>query len=107
SALTENLDRSGRADDGESRAPRVSLSSRAVAILRGLANVSTGPFVFPGQSRNKPLSNMAMDMMLRRMKQTATTVYGFRSSFRDWAFWRPSTAVPFRVLKPRLDGPWG
>jgi integrase len=44
-----------------------------------------GPFVFPGQTRNKPLSNMAMDMMLRRMKQGAVTVHGFRSSFRDWA----------------------
>jgi hypothetical protein len=40
-------------------------------------------FVFPGQMRNKPLSNMAMDIMLRRMKRDAVTVHGFRSSFRD------------------------
>ena len=41
--------------------------------------------VFPGQARGKPLSNMAMEMMLRRMKVDQATVHGFRSSFRDWA----------------------
>jgi integrase len=45
----------------------------------------TGEFVFPGQARGKPLSNMAMEMMLRRMKVNDATVHGFRSSFRDWA----------------------
>jgi integrase len=44
-----------------------------------------GEFVFPGQARNKPLSNMAMEMVLRRMKVEDATVHGFRSSFRDWA----------------------
>jgi integrase len=35
-------------------------------------------------SRNgKPLSNMAMLMMVRRM-QAGLTVHGFRSTFRDW-----------------------
>ena len=67
------------------REHRVPLSGRAVAILRELQKTSAGPFVFPGQSRNRPLSNMAMDMVLRRMKQDAATVHGFRSSFRDWA----------------------
>ena len=28
---------------------------------------------------------MAMEMALRRMGQDATTVHGFRSTFRDWA----------------------
>lgn len=31
------------------------------------------------------LSNMAMAMLLRRMKYDAITVHGFRSTFRDWA----------------------
>ena len=39
----------------------------------------------PGQAHHKPLSNMAMEMMLRRMKIHNATVHGFRSSFRDWA----------------------
>ena len=40
---------------------------------------------FPGQIENKPLSNMAMEMCLRRMGLAHYTVHGFRSSFRDWA----------------------
>jgi integrase len=67
------------------REHRVPLVSRAVAILRKLENLKTGAFVFPGQTRDKPLSNMAMEMVLRRMKVDDATVHGFRSSFRDWA----------------------
>jgi integrase len=67
------------------REHRVPLSSRAVAILNQLKTARAGEFVFPGQVRNKPLSNMAMEMMLRRMKIDDATVHGFRSSFRDWA----------------------
>jgi integrase len=67
------------------REHRVPLSSRATAILRQLEKVKIGDFVFPGQARGKPLSNMAMEMMLRRMKVDDATVHGFRSSFRDWA----------------------
>jgi integrase len=67
------------------REHRVPLSPRADAILRQLQKVKTGDFVFPGQAHNKPLSNMAMQMMLRRMKIHDATVHGFRSSFRDWA----------------------
>ena len=41
--------------------------------------------VFPGQRRGKPLSVMALEMVLRRMGIADATVHGFRSSFRDWA----------------------
>jgi len=41
--------------------------------------------VFEGQRRHKPLSNMAMLMLLRRMQVEGVTVHGFRSTFRDWA----------------------
>jgi integrase len=67
------------------REHRVPLSPRADTILRQLQKVKTSEFVLPGQARNKPLSNMAMEMMLRRMKIDNATVHGFRSSFRDWA----------------------
>jgi integrase len=67
------------------REHRVPLSSPATAILRQLEGMKIGDFVFPGQARGKPLSNMAMEMMLRRMKVDRATVHGFRSSFRDWA----------------------
>lgn len=66
------------------RAHRVPLSSRAVEILEKLAKATTGQFVFPGHRPDKPLSVMAMDMLLRRMK-VDVTIHGFRSAFRDWA----------------------
>ena len=67
------------------REHRVPLSSRALAILSSMAAARTGDFIFPGQKKGKPLSGMAMEMMLRRMKIENATVHGFRSSFRDWA----------------------
>jgi len=67
------------------REHRVPLSPRAAAILRQLEELKAGEFVFPGQARDKPLSTMAMNMMLRRMNIQDATVHGFRSSFRDWA----------------------
>src|SRR6516165_4277150 len=66
------------------REHRVPLSERAVAILKPWAEIKTGDFVFPGQRKNRPLSDRAMRMRLRRMKADGT-VHGFRSSFRDWA----------------------
>jgi integrase len=63
----------------------VPLSASAISILMDAAKANSGDFLFPGQTRNRPLSNMAMDMMLRRMKRDDVTVHGFRSSFRDWA----------------------
>jgi integrase len=65
------------------REHRVPLSGRAFAIVKELAMAHSGDFIFAGHARGKPLSNMAMDMMLRRMKREDVTVHGFRSSFRD------------------------
>jgi integrase len=67
------------------REHRVPLSARVVSILKALAKAKQGEFVFVGQRINKPLSGMAMEMMLRRMKVDDATVHGFRSTFRDWA----------------------
>jgi integrase len=67
------------------REHRVPLSPRAVKVLKEARKLGSGEFVFPGQKPDKPLSNMAMTMVLRRMKVQNVTVHGFRSSFRDWA----------------------
>jgi integrase len=67
------------------REHRVPLSNRAISILKQLRGPDRGEFVFPGQKQKKPLSNMALEMVLRRMKIEDATVHGFRSSFRDWA----------------------
>ena len=64
------------------REHRVPLSQATVTLLSSL-DPSSG-FVFPGRNAARPLSGMAMGMVLRRMK-AEVTVHGFRSSFRDWA----------------------
>lgn len=66
------------------RIHRVPLSSRAIAILRKVSKIRTGDYVFPGRKPGRPLSNMSMEMILRRMKVKDATMHGFRSSFRDW-----------------------
>ena len=50
------------------RAHRVPLSRRALAILKKLDTARTGEYIFPGQRPGTPLSGMAMEMILRRMK---------------------------------------
>jgi integrase len=67
------------------REQRIPLSGRCIAILKEARKLSgDNSFVFPGRAADKPLSNMAFLMMLRRMKLDITA-HGFRSSFRDWA----------------------
>ncbi len=66
------------------KAHRVPLCEEALAILEPLRALQS-KYVFEGQKRHRPLSNMAMEMLLRRMNILDATVHGFRSSFRDWA----------------------
>lgn len=63
---------------------RVPLAGEMLAIIEPLKALQSD-FVFEGQKRNKPLSNLSMLMLLRRMKIEGVTVHGFRSTFRDWA----------------------
>ncbi|WP_171119822.1 site-specific integrase [Ruegeria sp. HKCCA5463] len=63
---------------------RVPLADEMLAILEPLRALASD-YVFEGQKRHQPLSNMSMLMLLRRMRQDGVTVHGFRSSFRDWA----------------------
>jgi integrase len=82
------------------REHRVPLSGRALAILEKLAEGRTGEFVFPGQRPDKPLSGMAMKMILRRMKVEGVTVHGFRSAFRDWC--GEATSFPREIAEAAL-----
>lgn len=63
---------------------RVPLTRAALDILKPLYEVKHSNFVFPGQKPSKPLSNMSMEMLLRRLGEQQATVHGFRSAFRDW-----------------------
>jgi len=71
------------------RAHEVPLTDRALAILRLVAQLRTpgddDAFVFPGQKKGRPLSDMALTAVMRRLVGGRFTVHGFRSSFRDWA----------------------
>jgi integrase len=83
------------------RQHRVPLSTRCVELLdKAKALKDGGPFVFPGRSSEKPLSNMAFLMLLRRLHRTDITAHGFRSAFRDWAAER--TTFPRAVCEAAL-----
>ena len=85
-----------------SREHRVPLSAPAVALLRACDPPGAGRdedrYVFLGERAKKPLSEMAMEMLLPRMNEVAEgqvppwrdrngemiVPHGFRSTFRDW-----------------------
>jgi integrase len=81
---------------------RVPLSGPTLSILEKMKpNGDAGDgLVFEGGKRGKPLSNMAMIAVLRRMGRSDSTVHGFRSSFRDWAAER--TNFPSEVAEMAL-----
>jgi len=81
------------------REHRVPLSARAVEILQSMQQNQFSEFVFPGVKAGRPLSVMALEMVLRRMK-VDVTVHGFRSAFRDWAGER--THFPREVAEAAL-----
>ena len=61
---------------------RVPLSTQAITLLGEQAEA--GELVFPGERAGRPLSDMSLTAVLRRMGRSET-VHGFRSTFRDWA----------------------
>jgi len=82
------------------REHRVPLSAAALAIVQAMAALRRGEFVFPGGKSDRPLSNMAFLMLLRRMGRNDLTAHGFRSTFRDWAAER--TSFPAEVAEMAL-----
>lgn len=59
----------------------VPLSDAALSLLASLPR--TGDLIFPGTGYGKPLSDMSLTAVLKRMNVDAT-VHGFRSTFRMW-----------------------
>lgn len=67
-------------------AHRVPLSDATMGLLDTLKRMGQSEdYLFPGAKAGKPLSNMAMTMVLRKLGHGDLTVHGFRSTFRDWA----------------------
>lgn len=63
-------------------AHRVPLTDTVIEMLLSLP--TREGFLFPGVRAGKPLSNMSMTMVLRKLGHGDLTVHGFRSTFRDW-----------------------
>jgi integrase len=62
----------------------VPLSMQVQALLKALPCVVGADYVFPAAKKLRPLSDMTLTTVLRRMDLQVTT-HGFRSTFRDWA----------------------
>ncbi len=78
---------------------RVPLSDAAMDYLgkQGADN----QLIFGSETkRGKPISDMSMTALLRRMDYTDITVHGFRSTFRDWA--GETTGFPREVIEAAL-----
>jgi integrase len=75
------------------RQHRVSLSDAAIEALDDmLQHRREDDLLFPGLKRGKPLSNMALLAVLRRMKRDDLTTHGFRATFKTWAAERTNFA---------------
>lgn len=78
----------------------VPLSSGAIELLKSVtpndSKLDDPIFAVNGAAR----SNMAMAMLLRRMRHGHVTTHGFRSTFRDWA--GDETAFPREIIEQAL-----
>jgi hypothetical protein len=69
-----------------------------MAALR--TNTHPTALIFPGQSEGRPLSDMSLTAVLRRMGRGDLTAHGFRSTFKDWA--SEMTAYPAELSEMAL-----
>lgn len=67
------------------REHRVPLSAEALAVIAKMKAIASSDFIFPGMKKDKPLSDMSLTAVLKRMERGDLTMHGFRSTFRDWA----------------------
>jgi integrase len=75
------------------REHRVSLSDAAIVVIEHMRqHRRDDDLLFPGLKRGKPLSNMALLAVLRRMKRDDLTAHGFRATFKTWAAERTNFA---------------
>ena len=90
---------------------RVPLVERAVAIVQQMGQGQVSGYVFPGQAQGKPLSNMALLTLLKRMNSgekkwldhansRPITAHGFRATFRTWA--EEVATVPHAVVEQAM-----
>lgn len=81
---------------------RVPLTGAALALL-GQRSKGTpdDALIFGSEAKpGKPISDMSLTAVLRRMERSDITVHGFRSTFRDWA--GETTGFPREVIEAAL-----
>lgn len=77
---------------------RVPLTPAAVSLLGPPG--AAADLVFPGDVHDRPLSDMTLTAVVRRLGHVEITVHGFRSTFRDWA--GETTPFPREVIEAAL-----
>ena len=78
---------------------RVPLSRAALALLGEKRD--DDKLIFESEAKpGRPISDMSMTAVLRRMERVDITVHGFRSTFRDWA--GETTGFPREVIEAAL-----
>lgn len=81
------------------RPHNVPLSDDVVALLEALPRVEGSKLIFPGAKKGKPLSDMSLSAVMRRMGVDAVP-HGLRASFSSWC--ASSTAYPAEVREMAL-----
>ena len=81
------------------REHRVPLSKAAVSILNSIKKNPVSKFVFESSKVEKPLSDMALTALMRRMNVDAVP-HGMRASFRNWS--AEQTSYPNEVCEMAL-----
>src|SRR5262249_34605960 len=83
------------------REHRVPLAPAALRVLNHVQpQRREDDFVFPGPKGGRPLSNMALLSVLRRMRSGDLTTHGFRATFKTWA--SEQTRFPREVIEAAL-----
>ena len=80
----------------------MSQAFRSVVAVSFLGTRSSeDALVFESEAKpGRPISDMSMTAVLRRMGRDGITVHGFRSTFRDWA--GETTGFPREVIEAAL-----
>ncbi len=84
----------------------VPLTDEVIDILNSVPRFVGNPYVFAGNALGKPISNMAMLQLMRRLgygingSRGHYVPHGFRSTFRDWA--GETTSFPSDVCEMAL-----
>lgn len=79
---------------------RIPLCEQVITLLSNLPRIKDHDLIFPGVHSQKPLSDMSLTAVLKRMNYQDFTMHGFRSTFRDWA--GETTNFPREVIEHAL-----